>query len=114
MLGADEAESLGGRDTGPDPYDYLCVALGACTSMTIRMYAKRKDWPLRRVSVTVTHARTTTAPGTPTVDTFRRIVVLEGDIDPDQRQRLLAIANKCPVHNTLTAGATIESELAPA
>src|SRR5688500_17169677 len=52
VMGADESERAGGRDTGPDPYDYLCIALGACTSMTIRLYVERKKWPLRRVSVT--------------------------------------------------------------
>lgn len=111
VMGADEAEGAGGRDTGPDPYDYLCIALGACTSMTIRLYVERKQWLLRRVSVTVTHAKVEGDDGK-RVDRFRRLIVLEGDLDAEQRAKALEIANKCPVHNTLTAGSRVESELA--
>jgi len=111
IMGADESESAGGRDTGPDPYDYLCIALGACTSMTIRLYVERKKWPLRRVSVTVTHDRVA-GDGGKQVDRFSRLIVLEGDLDAEQRDRVLEIANKCPVHNTLISGSRVESELA--
>jgi putative redox protein len=116
VFGADEAESAGGKDTGPDPYDLLCSALGCCTAMTVRMYANRKQWPLSRISVTVTHAKVDGAPPAPgpakaKVDLFTRLVLLEGGLDAEQRARLLEIANKCPVHETLTRGAKVETRL---
>ena len=102
-LVADEPESLGGDDSGPGPYGLLCAALGACTSMTIRMYADRKQWPLQRVEVTVDHER---ADG---IDVFTKAVVLSGDLDEGQRERLHEIGGRCPVHRTLEASSRVET-----
>src|SRR6058998_3472058 len=106
-LAADEPASAGGTDTGPDPYDLLLAALGACTSMTIRMYAERKGWPLEKVIVRLGHARIH-AEDCATCDTkegyadrFEREIELLGPLDAEQRARLLEIAGKCPVHRTL-------------
>lgn len=110
VLAADEAESLGGRDTGPDPYELVMSGLGACTAMTMRMYAERKQWPLVRSSVQVRHSKVTGDDGKPR-DRFERIITLEGDLSEAQRQRLLEIANKCPVHETLTRGSDVQTSL---
>ncbi|MFN4311988.1 MAG: OsmC family protein [Ferrovibrio sp.] len=111
VLAADEAESLGGRDTGPDPYELVMSGLGACTAMTMRMYAERKQWPLVRSSVQVRHSKVAGADGKP-LDRFERVITLEGDLSEEQRQRLLEIANKCPVHQTLSHGSDIQTSLA--
>lgn len=105
---ADEPEALGGLGSGPNPYDLLGAALGSCTAMTVRMYAERKAWPLERVSVRVLHARG----GLERRDRFAREIVLEGRLDEDQRRKLLAIANRCPVHLTLERGAEVITTLA--
>ncbi len=112
---ADEPREFGGTDRGLSPYGLLAAALGACTSMTIRMYARRKGWPLAHVSVEVTHDKVhaqDAQSGRPLkVDLFRRRIRLEGDLDDAQRARLLEIADKCPVHRTLVHGAKVETEL---
>ncbi|MFD1381260.1 bifunctional alpha/beta hydrolase/OsmC family protein [Fodinicurvata halophila] len=118
QLSADEPADFGGTETGPSPYQFLSTGLGACTSMTIRMYARRKGWPLTQVSVDVSHdkrhaedcADCETREGK--IDVFTRVVRLEGDLSDEQRQRLLEIADKCPVHRTLHASSVIETELA--
>ena len=115
-LRADEPVEYGGDDTGPGPYDLLLAALGACTSMTVRMYAERKGWPLDRVSVTLGHekihaedcAECETREGR--VDRIVRRLALEGDLDQAQRARLFEIADKCPVHRTLTSEVSIVTE----
>lgn len=110
VAGADEPERLGGHDTGMAPYELLLAALGACTSMTIRMYADRKQWPLRRVSVGLRHRRGAGESGV--VDIFERRIGLEGELTDEQRQRLLEIAEKCPVSQTLSRASRVVSELA--
>ena len=107
VLIADEPESVGGLDSGPGPYDFLLAGLGACTAMTIRLYADKKGWPLRRVRVALDHdkvhvqdcADCETREGK--VDEITRTIALEGDLDAEQRARILEIADKCPVHRTL-------------
>lgn len=114
---ADEPKSVGGADTGPDPYAWVAGGLGACTSMTLRMYANRKGWPLERVSVGLEHAKEHAADCVDCgpkdrIDVFRRYIEIEGDLDEEQRQRLLEIADRCPVHRTLEHGAKVETLLA--
>jgi len=112
---ADEPQAYGGTNKGMSPYGFVAAGLGACTSMTIRMYARRKGWPLAGISVDVTHDKVhaqdaETAKET-RIDRFTRRITLEGNLDPDQRARLMEIADKCPVHKTLEKGAEIETEL---
>jgi putative redox protein len=97
------------------PYSFLAAGLGACTSMTMRMYARRKKWPLTGISVDVTHDKVhaqDAASGTGArADLFTRKIRLSGDLSDEQRQRLLAIADKCPVHRTLAQSSAIETML---
>jgi putative redox protein len=107
QLTADEPVAAGGQDTGPGPYDLLVAGLGACTSMTMRMYADRKQLPLDRVTVTLRHSKIhakdceecETREGM--LDQIERDISIEGALDAEQRQRLMEIADKCPVHRTL-------------
>lgn len=103
---ADEPESFGGSDTGPDPYEWLAASLGACTAMTLRMYATRKEWPLDRVTVRLDHEKAhaedcKTCEPDDKVDVFTRRIDVEGALDEDQITRLSEIAERCPVHRTL-------------
>lgn len=109
VLLADEPESVGGADAGPAPFDFLMAALGACTSMTLRMYAERKGLALTGISVALNHEKIDL--GGERRDRISRRITLHGDLNPAQRQRLLEIANKCPVHKTLSQPVLIDSEL---
>jgi putative redox protein len=103
----DEPTAAGGLASGPTPYDLLASALGACTVMTVRLYAERKAWPLQSVMVRVLHRRDRLD----SKDRFAREVVLAGDLTEDQRRRLLEIANRCPVHQTLERGSDVVTVL---
>ena len=112
----DEPRRLGGSDTGPDPYSMLSAALGGCTSITLRMYADRKGWPVDHISVAVDHKREhaddcTDCGEADKVDTFTRAVSIEGAVDDDQLARLLEIADRCPVHRTLESGSRVRSAI---
>jgi uncharacterized OsmC-like protein/fermentation-respiration switch protein FrsA (DUF1100 family) len=108
-LVADEPVAAGGEDNGPGPYDFLLAGLGACTSMTMRLYADRKSLPLERTTVTLRHskihaqdcAECETKEGM--LDQIERVIAMEGELDAEQRKKLMEIADKCPVHRTLTS-----------
>jgi putative redox protein len=115
---ADEPVAVGGEDTGPGPYDFLLTALGACTSMTMRLYADRKALPLDRITVTLKHskihakdcAECETREGM--LDQIDRVIAMDGALDAEQRKRLMEIADKCPVHRTLTSEIRIVTKAA--
>jgi len=106
----DEPVSAGGLGSGPNPYDLLAAALGACTTMTIRLYADHKGWPLSRVKTAVRHSRA----GLNAKDRFELDIAIEGELDPAQRTRILEIAERCPVHLTLVRGSEVAARLMPA
>jgi len=115
---ADEPASYGGDDTGPSPYDFLSIALGACTTMTLRLYADRKKLPLERVSVRVTHGKVHAADCADCgegregrIDRFERKLEIEGDLDAAQLERLKEIADRCPVHKTLEQSSVVVTTL---
>ena len=113
VLVADEPPAIGGGDAGPNPYELLLMSLGACTSMTLRLYAKRRAWPLSHITVRLRHGRIhaedcaecETKAGF--VDRIEREIVLEGPLEAEQRKRLMEIAEMCPIHRTLTSEISI-------
>ena len=110
---ADEPASVGGHNLGPTPYDLVAAGLGACTGMTLRMYADRKGWPLQTVRVHLQHEKVyaedckNCEDPKQKIDQIERVIEIEGDLDEQQRERLVEIANKCPVHKTLEAGVKV-------
>jgi putative redox protein len=115
---ADEPRDAGGDDRGPSPYRLLLMALGACTSMTLRLYADRKGWPVGRITVRLRHFRDYAADCKDCdekgrhIERIERVIAIEGDLADAQHARLLEIAEKCPVHRTLEARVKIDSRLA--
>lgn len=119
-LRADEPVSAGGGDAGPNPYELLLMSLGSCTSMTVHMYAARKQWPLEQVIVQLRHQRryaedcVDCEKPSALLDHIDRTITFVGGLDDGQRSRLLEIADHCPVHRTLTSKIVIKTMLTPA
>lgn len=117
-LAADEPVAAGGTDIGPDPYELLLASLGACTSMTVQMYARHKGWPLAGITVRLRHRKVhaedcaACEATTAFVDLIEKEVNVTGDLSAEQRARLLEIADRCPVHRTLTGQVRIRSNAA--
>lgn len=106
---ADEPYAMGGSDAGPAPFDFVMAGLGACTSMTLRMYAERREWPLTGIRVELSHDKVD-IDGV-SRDRISRDIELQGPLDDEQRRRLLEIAGKCPVHRALTAAFVVHDTL---
>jgi uncharacterized OsmC-like protein len=118
VLVSDEPREAGGSDAGPDPYALLLAALGACTSMTLRLYADRKKWPLEGIVVRLTHERTYARDcedcekSDSRIDRISRSISLSGPLSEEQRRRLIEIADRCPVHRSLAGPKEIVTRLA--
>jgi putative redox protein len=114
-LTADEPIAVGGKDTGPSPYELLLAALGSCTSMTISLYARTKKWPLESVTVNLRHSKIHATDCRDCeikigkIDRIERDIQLVGELQPEQKAKLLEIADKCPVHRTLKSEIEIQT-----
>jgi putative redox protein len=111
ILFADEPPELGGRNTGPAPTDIVLMALGSCTAITLRMYAARKEWVIDRIAVRLRYEAADAMKAD--FKKIERIIEIDGPLDHEQRARLMAIADKCPVHQMLTGTVAVRSKLAP-
>jgi putative redox protein len=105
----DEPIGVGGLGSGPNPYDLLSAALGACSVMTLRLYAKRRKWPLDHIRVKITHHRS----GLHAPDAFHQELQFVGSLSAEQEQKLLDVASHCPVHKTIERGSTVVTSLVP-
>jgi uncharacterized OsmC-like protein len=118
VLVSDEPREAGGTDAGPDPYGLLLAALGSCTSMTLRLYADRKGWPLEKIVVRLSHERTYARDcedcetGDGRIDRILRSISLSGPLSEEQRRRLIEIAERCPVHRSMLGPKEIVTRLA--
>jgi putative redox protein len=110
-MAADEPEAHGGKDTGPTPYELVMAGLGACTAITMRMYAARHGWPLERIAVELHHDLIDAPDGAGKIDRFQREITLTGALTDEQRRRLLTIAEHCPVSRTLSRASTVVTQL---
>lgn len=115
-LFADEPQSVGGADTGPSPYDFLSIALGACTSMTLRLYAELKNLDLGHIQVDVSHEKLHVQDGVAgggggKIDVFNRVICVDSDLPAEMRAKVVEIAGKCPVHRSLEAGSRVETQV---
>lgn len=116
-LFADESPSVGGSDKGPEPYELLLMALGSCTSITLRMYARRHNWPLDRVVIALNHSRVHPTDSANCekeacrLERIERTIYLQGKLTPEQKHRLIALADRCPVHQTLNTQVDIVTSL---
>ncbi len=111
----DEPASKGGANLGPSPYDLLTAALGACSAITVRWYALQKAWPLEHVHVEVEHSKVLLAGSNEVIDQFVKTVTIIGpDLTPEQHAKLRNVAEKCPVHKTLTSPSRVETVPPPA
>ncbi|MEK6405414.1 MAG: OsmC family protein [Acidobacteriota bacterium] len=114
---ADEPREAGGSAAGPDPYSLLLAALGACTAMTLQLYARRKEWPLEKVEVSLKHSRSHAedcddcATNQGKIELIERYISLTGQLNEEQKARLIEIAERCPVHKTLTSQISIKTYL---
>jgi putative redox protein len=117
-LKGDEPVAAGGTDTGPTPYDFLLIALGTCTSMTISLYARRKGWPLQNVTVSLHHSKihaidcAECETNVGKIDRIEREIQMTGALSAEQHAKLLAIADRCPVHQTLVSEINIKTRAA--
>jgi len=107
-LYADEPEDLGGTDLGPSPFEFVLAGLGSCTTITLRMYANRKKWPVAHIGVDVSYKKS--GFGADMKSVFIRKITIESDLDEAQLKRMMAIADKCPVHKMLEAETEIQTE----